>query len=208
MASQRLKAVSRFPADHLGDAELVEAIARGDVEAMGVVWDRYSSLVRGILRGSFGPDGVVEDLLQEVFMVLLRCASDLRDPNALRAFLVSVAVRLTTVEFRRRKVRRWVLLSPSGDLPESSVSPTDFAGVETLRALYRILESMSARRRMAFVLRHVQGLEVSEVALAMRVSESTAKRDIAHACDTIRKRAKAEPSVWQYLQALERGGYA
>jgi RNA polymerase sigma-70 factor (ECF subfamily) len=175
---------------------------------MGAVWDRYSALVRGILRGSFGPDGVVEDLLQEVFLVLFRCATDLRDPNALRAFLVSVAVRLITVEFRRRKVRRWVSLSPSGELPESTVSPCDFAGIEILRALYRILDSMSTRRRMAFILRHVQGLEVSEVASAMRVSESTAKRDIAHACDTVRRRAKSEPSLWQYLQDVERGSHA
>jgi RNA polymerase sigma-70 factor (ECF subfamily) len=200
---QNVNSVARFPADRLGDAELVEAIARADAQAMGVVWDRYSPLIRGILRGSFGPDVIVEDLLQDVFVVLMRCARDMRDPNALRSFLISVAVRSATVEFRRRKVRRLVSSVPNDELPEAAVSPSDFAGTEVLRALYRILARMSARRKISFVLRHVQGLEISEVADALRVSESTAKREIGHACEIIRNRAKSEPALWQYLQGLD-----
>lgn len=206
--TKNVKPVARFPSERLGDAELVEALARGDVEVMGVIWDRYSALIRAILRGSFGPDAIVEDLLQEVFVVLLRCAADLRDPHALRAFLISVAVRSCTVEFRRRKVRRWVALLPNDELPDCPVSPTDFAGSEILAALYRILESMSVRRKLAFVLRHVQGFEISEVANALGVSESTTKREITHACEIIRNRAKSEPALWQYLQDLERHSHA
>jgi RNA polymerase sigma-70 factor (ECF subfamily) len=189
----------------LGDAELAQAAARGDVEAVGVIWDRYSALVRSVLRGAIGPDSAVEDLLQEVFIVFLRCASDLRDASALRAFLIAVAVRLVTVELRRRRVRRWVTLSPTDEMPDSTVSPRDFAGLETLRGLYRLLERMPNRRRLAFVLRNVQGLEIAEVAKALDVSESTAKREVSRAKEVIRVRCRTEPSLWQYLQGLEGG---
>lgn len=200
--------VSRFPNDRLGDAELVQAVAQGDVNAVEVVWDRYSALVRSVLRGALGPDSAIEDLLQEVFIVFLRCARDLRDANALRAFLVAVAVRLVTVELRRRRVRRWVTLSPTDTMPDSSVSPRDFAGLETLRGLYRILERMPNRRRLAFVLRNVQGLEITEVAKALNTSESTAKREISRAKEVIRVRSRGEPALWQYLQSLEGGSHA
>ncbi len=200
--------MSRFPNERLGDAELVQAVVCGDVDAVGVVWDRYSSLVRSVLRGSLGPDSSVEDLLQEVFIVFLRCARDLRDANALRAFLIAVAVRLVTVELRRRRVRRWVTLSPNDEMPDSSVMPRDFAGLETLRGLYRILERMPNRRRLAFVLRNVQGLEITEVAKALDVSESTAKREIARARAVIHIRSRGEPALWQYLQSLEGGSHA
>jgi len=205
---QKRAPVSRFPNERLGDAELVQAVAHGDVSAVGVVWDRYSSLVRNVLRGALGPDSAVEDLLQEVFIVFLRCARDLRDANALRAFLIAVAVRLVTVELRRRRVRRWVILSPTDEMPDSSVSPRDFAGIETLRGLYRILEKMPHRRRLAFVLRNVQGLEVADVAQALDVSESTAKREISRAKEVIRVRSRGEPALWQYLQSLEGGSHA
>lgn len=200
--------MSRFPNDRLGDAELVEAVVRGDVDAVGVVWDRHSAMVRSVLLGALGPDSAVEDLLQEVFIVFLRCAADVRDGNALRAFLIAVAARLVTAELRRRRVRRWVTLSPTDEMPDSTTLPQDFAGLETLRGLYRILESMSSRRRLAFVLRNVQGLEIIEVAKILDVSESTAKREVLRAREIIRVRARGEPALIEYLRSLEGGSHA
>ena len=63
--AQKQTSVARFPPDRLGDAELVEAVARGDTAAVGVVWDRYSHVVRSVLRSNLGTDAAVEDLLQE-----------------------------------------------------------------------------------------------------------------------------------------------
>jgi RNA polymerase sigma-70 factor, ECF subfamily len=207
-AQQKLTPVSRFPADRLGDAELVQAVVQGDSEAAGVIWDRYSVRVRSVLRGALGPDSAIEDLLQEVFVVFLRCAGDMRDLSALRPFLTAVAVRLVTVELRRRRVRRWVTLSPTEEMPDSSVMPRDFTGLEVLRGLYRILEKMPHRRRLAFVLRHVQSLEITEVAAALDVSESTAKREVSRAREAIQLRARCEPALYQYLQGLEGGKHA
>ena len=50
----------------------MQAAARGDAHAIAVVWDRYASLVRSVLRGALGPDLVVEDLLQDVFIALVK----------------------------------------------------------------------------------------------------------------------------------------
>src|SRR5690349_12052127 len=130
--AKKQTAVSPFPRDRLGDSELVEAVARGDTAAVGVAWDRYSHVVRGVLRSNLGVDAAVEDLLQDVFVAFLRGASELRDPSALRAYLVSVAVRLVLVELRRRRVRRWVMLSPKGQVPEVPSAPTDLDGTLAL----------------------------------------------------------------------------
>lgn len=196
--------VSRFPQERLGDAELVEAVAQGDAGAASVVWDRYSGLVRSVLRANLGPDPALEDLLQEVFIVFLRGAGDLRSGGALRPYLVSVSVRLVLVELRRRKVRRWVTLSPSGEVPHVPSAPQDLAGTLALGALYRLLEALPRRRRVAFVLRHVQAFEISEVALALGVSESTAKREAARARTSIITRAERhEPALWEYLKTTK-----
>src|SRR5688572_19621123 len=100
-AAVRQPSVTRFPQERLGDSELVEAVAQGDVAAVGVVWDRYAPVVRAVLRSNLGADSAVEDLLQETFIVFLRGAGEIRDPSALRGYLVSVAVRLVLVELRR-----------------------------------------------------------------------------------------------------------
>jgi RNA polymerase sigma-70 factor, ECF subfamily len=199
-APEPVSPVSRFPYERLGDAELVEAVARGDAQAVAVVWDRYSPLVRRVVRASLGPDGGIEDLLQDVFVAFLRSADTLRNGAALKGFLIGVTVRLVALELRRRKIRRWVSLSPSGSLPDTPVAPRDVEGREALAALYRVLERMPTRRRLAFVLRVVQGCEILEVAASLGVSDSTAKREIIRAQEQVLRQAGREPALLQYLE--------
>jgi RNA polymerase sigma-70 factor (ECF subfamily) len=202
--AKRQPSVSRFPRDRLGDSELVEAVARGDTAALEVVWDRYAQVVRSVLRSNLGVDAAVEDLLQEVFIAFFRGASSLRDGAALRAYLVSVAVRLVFVELRRRRVRRWVTLSPKGQLPEVASQPSDLDGALALRGLHRLLELLPPRRRVAFILRQVHGLEITEVAAALRTSESTAKREVSRARRAIMARSKRlEPALWEFIRRFE-----
>lgn len=199
------RAVARFPTERLGDAELVEAAGRGDAEAVGVVWQRYSGLVRGVLFGALGPDYSIDDLVQDVFVGFLKGARNVSDGAALRGYLTGVAVRLAALELRRRKVRRWVMLSPTGELPEQRVFPSDSESREALRALYRVLDGLGSRRRLAFVLRHVQGLEMVEAANALGISESTLRRELVRARAHIAKAGQREPALARYLARFERG---
>jgi RNA polymerase sigma-70 factor, ECF subfamily len=192
-------AVARFPQDRYGDAQLVRDVAHGDRDALGVVWDRYSRLVRSVLFGAIGADHAAEDLLQEVFLAFYRGAAQIQDGSALRSYLIGVAVRIAALELRRRKVRRWVGLSATGELPDLPVAPEDTEGRESLRALYRVLDQLGSRRRLAFVLRHVQGLELLEVAAALEISESTARRELGKAQQQLAALARREPALNQYL---------
>ncbi len=199
-------AVAKFPHERLGDAQLVLDVARGDRAALGAVWDRYAKLVRSVLFRSLGSDAGVEDLLQDVFFAFFRGAAQIREGAALRGYLVGVAVRLAALELRRRKVRRWVGLSPTGEVPDIAVPPEDSEGREALRALYRVLDRLSDRRRLAFVLRHVQGLEVLEVARALEISESTARRELNKAEQQLTALARREPELARYLELRSEGG--
>lgn len=188
-----------FPVDRAGDAQLVEAAARGDRAAMAEVWDRYSSFVRRVLHGVLGPDSAVEDLTQEVFLAFVRGAHTVSDGSKLRGFLAGVAARLALMEIRRRRVRRWLTLFPTDDLPEQPAPAQDRDGQEVLAALDRVLSGLSQRRRTAFVLRHVQELEMLEVASALSISESTLRRELSRAREQVLRGATREPALADYL---------
>src|SRR5262245_26767331 len=113
-AGPRLASVHRLPVEapasrlaQADDAELARAAAAGHSAAPGLVWDRFSSLVRGLLRQSLGPQNDVEDQVQEVFLRFFQQVDTLRDPSALRSFLVGITIRVAGTELRRRRVRRW-----------------------------------------------------------------------------------------------------
>jgi RNA polymerase sigma-70 factor (ECF subfamily) len=192
--------LTRFPQDRYGDAQLVVDVAGGDPDALGIVWDRYSGLVRNVLFGALGPDSAAEDLLQEVFLAFHRGARQIREGASLRGYLIGIAVRLAALELRKRKIRRWVGLSTTGDVPDVPVPPADVEGRESLRALHRVLARLSDRARLAFVLRHVQGMDLLEVAKALRISESTARRELSRARQRLAVLARTEPALTQYLE--------
>ena len=197
--SPHLTLVRRAASPPPDDATLARAVAERDEAALAVVWDRYASLVRGILRRSLGPGFEVEDLLQETFLSFFREAPNMREPAALRSFLVGIAVRNARSAIRRRKVRRWLMLTDTGALPDAPEEDVDEDAREALARLYAILDELDEKGRMLFVLRHVEGLELTEVAAAMGASLATVKRHLAKVTTRVRAMAARDPVLLTYL---------
>ena len=132
---------------------------------------------RFLLRALTQSSEEVEDLTQEIFLRIFTRPRAIREPGALREFVMSVAVRVLRWELRRRWVRRWVRLTPTGAIPDAPIEgATDEEARQALRRCYAILDGLGERERVAFVLRQMEGMKMEEVAEQMRVSLSTAKR--------------------------------
>jgi RNA polymerase sigma-70 factor (ECF subfamily) len=158
------------------DANLVHALRAGDPEAPRALWGRYAPSVGRVLAKALGPTVDIEDLTQEVFLRVFRRLPSLRDPSALRAFVLSVAMNVLKWEIRRRWIDRRIRLSDTGRLPEVAGTSSDAEARHALQRCYRILDSLPTKERMAFVLRYMEAMTIYEVADALGVSISTAKR--------------------------------
>jgi RNA polymerase sigma-70 factor (ECF subfamily) len=190
------------------DAELVRAALEGDSSAPGRIWDRYARLVRGVLRRSLGDDEV-DDHVQEVFLRFFRQVGGLRKPEALRCFLIGIAMRVAGSELRRRRVRRFMRLAPSEELEAGPSSPRDDDAREAVRRLYAILDRVDSRTRLLFVLRYVEALELTEIAESMDVSLATVKRHLSRAGDRVFALAGRDELLLSYLtRAPHMGGEA
>lgn len=187
------------------DAALARALIERQADAPRAVWARFSPLVRRIVRRSFGPEHDVEDLVQDVFASLFAKPERLREPAALRAFIVSMTLHNVSYEIRRRRVRRWVGLTQTSELPDIRVVEANPESREALIRFYRILDSVRTRDRAAFVLRFVEGLEVSEVAAALETSVPTARRCFTRAYQRVSLLAARDPFLSEYLAELKGG---
>ncbi len=169
------------------DAELVLALRQNERGAAEAIWNRHSESVRRFLGRALGPSGdEAEDLTQEVFLRVFARARVIREPSALREFIMSVALRVLQWEIRRRWVRRKVFLSKDGALPE--VGAPDRANQEArhaLRSCYAILDRLSVRERVAFVLRYLEEMTLEEVAERLDCSVSTTKRVLTRATERV-----------------------
>lgn len=190
-----------LPLSATDDAALARAAAQGHPGAAPIIWRRFSPLVRRLLRRMLGPGSEVDDRVQDTFLRFFRVAKDLRDPSMLTSFIVGIAVRVARAELRRRRLRRWLQLSPSGALPEVAGNSPDPASRAALVRLYEILDQVDDRSRTLFVLRFIEGLELTDISATLGCSLATTKRHLARATHRILTSAQRDPALSAYLTA-------
>jgi RNA polymerase sigma-70 factor (ECF subfamily) len=181
------------------DAELIAAFLRDEEWGAAGLWDRFAPLVRRILFRALGPGHDIEDLVQEVFIRLYRKLPGLRDVEACKGFVVTIATRVLQSELRSRWLKRWLGLSDDGTVPDRAAESTDLEARDALARFHRLLDRLGPQQRTVFVLRHIEGLELTEVAAAAGVSLATVKRWLPRINRRLHAQASRDPVLQTYL---------
>jgi RNA polymerase sigma-70 factor (ECF subfamily) len=180
------------------DVTLVRALQERDPRAPRVLWERYATTVHRLLRRALGPSSDVEDVAQEVFLTVFRKAGTIRSPEALRAYIMSVAALTSRSELRRRWAQRF---RPYGGTSRAESTPaTQDTGARTaVLHFYALLGRLRPSLRTAFVLRFMEGLEHAEVGAALGVSLATAKRWVARASARVQFLVERDAVLVEFL---------
>ncbi len=187
------------------DATLWRALCDGEPNAQRVAWDRFCPMVRGVVRRSLGPELDAESVVQDAFLTLFQKISTLREPAALRAFVMSITVLTARTalrtEMRRRRLRRWLGVQQELEHQALRLVPEDMDSRQALVRFYNILDKINPRDRMAFVLRFVEGMAVAEVASTLGVSVPTVRRCFTRAWERFTLLAGRDPFLADYVTA-------
>jgi RNA polymerase sigma-70 factor (ECF subfamily) len=183
-----------------GDAALVRAAGHGDRHASAEIWRKYRALVRSRMGRSIGEHDI-EDHIQDVFLGLFENLCRLRNPDALRAFILGIVVRVAGSELRRRHHRRWLVLSETGVLPEPRWLGDDRMDArEILRRFLGIVERLGPDAGRVFEMRYVEDRDVAEVAEAVGVSLATTKRRLAGVSSRFLAMTRRDPVLTEFLR--------
>jgi RNA polymerase sigma-70 factor (ECF subfamily) len=162
----------------VNDASLARAALEGQAWAEREIWFRFAPTVYGLLRRSLGPRHDAEDLTQEVFLRVFKRLHTIEKPEALRGFVCSFAIRVVSEEVRRHSIRSRLTSLFVRHESEPSVPHADFESRELLQRVESVMDRMNPRQRAVFVLRHIEGVELTEVAATLDLSLATVKRDL------------------------------
>jgi RNA polymerase sigma-70 factor (ECF subfamily) len=181
------------------DEEVAQGLVRKEEWAAVALWTRYGSLVYRIADRAMGSRPEAEDLTQDVFLCVFNKIAGLRDHSALRSFVVSVTIRIVKWKLRRKRLRQWVQLTETGNLPDLPVHGVDME--VTLRRFYRLLDRLSVDDRLIFVLRRVDGMQLDSVGQATGRSVATVKRRLAKVDAELSQWMEGEPVLMTFLRS-------
>jgi RNA polymerase sigma-70 factor (ECF subfamily) len=140
-------------AEPTSDAHLVAAARNGDRAAFGRLYDRYGSMVHGILLARVRRCDVA-DLVHDVFLSALRRLGTLREDGAFGGWLATIA-RNRAVDHLRASADETTL---PDELAGEDPAPND------ARFVLEAVRSLPEAYRETLILRLVEGMSGPEIA--------------------------------------------
>lgn len=177
---------------HAREAQLLEPAltARSEAEyhwgtsadiPLEALYGRYAPYVAAIAMRILGRESEVEDLVQDVFATAVRGLRRRRNHAEIKRWLATVTVRRSIRRLRLLALWSWMDLDEEPHwerIADPEVSPDER---RLVAHVYRALERLPIRDRVAWVLRHVEGESLQQVAELCGCSLATVKRRISRA---------------------------
>lgn len=178
------------------DAEIIEAVLQGDVERYGELVERYQLAAWKLAVSFVGNVEDAKELAQDGFVQAYRHLRQFRGAARFSTWLYRIVAN-ECKDFFRARARQPELVALSVDNPEEDSIPFELAdpGGDPREALHlrelaaritRALERLPMSQRAAFVLHHLNGLPLQEVADVMGCRVGTVKTHLFRATETLR----------------------
>lgn len=177
------------------DFELVREALGGERSAEEQLYRGHVRAVSAVAVMALGPGADAEDVVQDSFLTAFERLAQLREPAQFRAWIVRIAVRHVHRRFRRLRLLRVLGLDRGGDdavLPRLVAAHVSTEMRVELTRIDARLRELAADLRVCWILRHVEGYELKEVAAACGVSLATVKRWLARSEAHVRAYTREE----------------
>jgi RNA polymerase sigma factor (sigma-70 family) len=176
------------------DAALVFQIGNGDLEALGILFDRHEDAVARFLNRMGVSPADIDDLVQNTFLQVIRAVKRFDPRVSVRSWLLGIASMMARRHRRSlgrltKRIRSWATIPRGQGLTPDQALEERQAELRLTRAL----DALSAKKREAFVLVTLEGMSGEEAAVALGVPVNTIWTRLHHARRELREMVGAEP---------------
>jgi len=184
------------------DLNLARSCA-SDVRAREAFFCRYVDTAFALARKIAGNTADAEDIVQEVFVEAFKSLKHYRGEAPLEHWLKRLIVRTgwrhvkRLHDVSRRNYLRMAM--DESDLYTSCTASSALDGRAALRRLYELLDRINPRRRMVFVLYHVDGHTLADCAALLGISVTAAKKLVWRARNDLEKLARHDPLLGPFF---------
>lgn len=188
--------------DPATDERLLSAFLSGDTQAFEVLVLRYRSPLYNLLLRSVRDPQTASDLLQEVFLRVIKRADKFHGSAKFSTWIFTIARNLTIDHARRMQHRRHRSLdvplgAKEGEAPSANGTLVDrVVGTEVVgeravdsqeiqRRVAAAVELLPTEQREVFLMRQLQGLAFQDIADVVGVPVNTVKSRMRYALERL-----------------------
>lgn len=162
------------------DDILVVRAVDGDTAAFEALIRRHGPLMRAYTARIVGSVSEADDVVQEAFFTAWRRLPELRDPSAVKPWLMRMASRIAFTHIRKRP-NEAALPSLEAALPDDGQPENVAIRRAQLTALSQALDALPEDQRQCWLLREVAELSYDEIALELDVPRTAVRGKLARA---------------------------
>lgn len=176
------------------DAGLMLGIRTGDDTSFELLLKHYRAPVVRYLHRMTQNQAVAEELAQEVFLRVYRARANYQPTARFSTWLFCIATR-QALNWRRDVRKEWGRESLDGAVPERAVRQITDRRLTIEQALVyrtrveeirRAVEALPAKQRAAVIMHKYHDMDYSQIAAALRCSESAVKSLLFRAYEHLR----------------------
>jgi len=174
---------------HLSDQELMRIVQAGDLSPASEIYDRYIGRIYNFALRFLKNSEAAEDAMQEVFVKMIRHASQFQGDAKLSTWLFSITANWCR-DFLRKADNK---SKESDDVLVTLPAPLDQSPDRNLEQreneirIQRALKALTPEQREAILLSRYQGLSYAEIAQISGCSEGAVKTRVFRAMETLKK---------------------
>lgn len=163
------------------DAEIIGLVLGGDVEAFGVLVDRYQDEFAGYATLMTGSPDDASDVIQESFVRAYRALGRCRDRDNFKSWLYRIVSNQCKTHLARRARRATRPLEDAADLEALDRADQRTDRNDLRLAVTRALESLTAEQREVLILKYVNEHSVQDMARMLTLSVPALKMRLLRA---------------------------
>jgi RNA polymerase sigma-70 factor, ECF subfamily len=174
------------------DTDLVARAAAGDASAFHALVERHRAMVYRMAYQFAGNHHDAEDIAQDVFIKVYRGLDRFRHDAQVTSWLYRIVMNACIDHRRRSAPAGWApftddMESRMVNTPEEGPGPEAQAyGGQIGEVLAEEIARLPPGQRLVFMMRHHEGLKLSEIASALGLAEGTVKRQLHAAVHRLR----------------------
>ncbi|MCK4346829.1 MAG: sigma-70 family RNA polymerase sigma factor [Bacteroidales bacterium] len=173
--------------DSISDKALMLKVKAGDIDKLGLLYERHNKILFGFFLRLSGSTEVSEDLVQTVFYRILEKRRQYKGKGKFTSWMYQIAHNLWADFYRKNKRLESMEDYKHWNLKDGLSIDEQIAKEEQLRQLKYALDQLSPDKKEVLVLSRYQGLKYNEIADLLKTTEGAIKTKIFRALNELRE---------------------